>query len=368
MEFHEMLRKMVIEKASDLFLKVGSPPALRIDGTINFLDTDETTPQDTQEVYEIIEDSKKEGFAKEKDQNEIDVAYELPGIGRFRVNIFRQKGYLGFVFRHIESRIPNFEDLSLPAKTLGKLAESGRGLVLVTGNAGSGKSTTLAAMIQHINDRHNKHIITIEDPIEFIFKDQKSVIDQREIGLDTVNFLGALRQAMRQSPDVILIGEMRDRETMEAALSAAETGHFVLATLHTVNAVQTVERIINYFPPHQHQLIRLQLSLILKGVISQRLIPKKSEAGRVPAIELMIESPTVKDLLSAGKTPELYNAIKEGDYYGCQTFNQSLKKLYQSDQISLESAMASSDYPEELKLDLKGIFKGAMTADFNFDY
>jgi twitching motility protein PilT len=194
------------------------------------------------------------------------------------------------------------------------------------------------------------------------------VVDQREIGIDTPNFISALRNVVRESPDVILIGEMRDRETMEAALSAAETGHLVFATLHTVNAVQTVERIINYFPPHQHNLIRLQLSLILRGVISQRLIAKKSESGRVPAVEMMIESPTVKELLSLGKTAELYNAIKDGDYYGCQTFNQSLKKHYQADLISLESAMAASDYPEELKLDLKGIFKGAMTADFNFDY
>ncbi len=366
MEFHEMLRKMVIEKASDLFLKVGSPPALRIDGAISFLDTDEITPQDTQEVFEIVEESKKDGFRGA--ESEIDVAYELPGIGRFRVNIFRQKSYLGFVFRHIESHIPAFEELNLPTKSLAKLVEAARGLVLVTGNAGSGKSTTLAAMIQYMNERYNKHIITIEDPIEFIFKDQKSVIDQREIGIDTPNFIGALKHAVRQSPDVILIGEMRDRETMEAALSAAETGHLVMATLHTVNAIQTVERIINYFPPHQHNLIRLQLSLILRGVISQRLIPRKSEAGRIPAVELMIESPTIKDLLAAGKTPELYNAIKEGDYYGCQTFNQSLKKLYQGDHISLENAMASSDYPEELKLELKGIFKGAATADFNFEY
>ncbi len=366
MEFHEMLRKMVIEKASDLFIKVGSPPSLRIDGSINFLDTDEITPQDTMEVFEIIEDSKKDGF--HGDQQEIDVAYELPGIGRFRVNIFRQKGYLGFVFRHVESHVPNFEELNLPSGPVLKLAEQQRGLVLVTGTAGSGKSTTLAAMIHHINEHFNKHIITIEDPIEFIFKDQKSVIDQREIGIDTTNFVSALKYAMRQSPDVILIGEMRDRETMEAALSAAETGHMVMATLHTVNAMQTVERIINFFPPHQHSLIRLQLSLILKGVISQRLIPKKSEGGRVPAIELMIESPTIKELLGAGKTPELYEAIKEGDYFGCQTFNQALKKLYQADQISLESAMAASDFPEELKLELKGIFKGAMSTDFNFNY
>jgi twitching motility protein PilT len=365
MEFHEMLRKMVIEKASDLFIKVLSPPSLRIDGAIHFLDTDEITPQDALEIYEIIEDSKKDGFDS---KNDIDVAYELPGIGRFRVNIFRQKGNLGYVLRHIESNVPSFEELNLPGQVLTKLASANRGLVLVTGQAGSGKSTSLAAMINYINENFNKHVVTIEDPIEFIFKDRKSIVNQREIGTDTPNFLLALKMAVRQSPDVILIGEMRDRETMEAALSAAETGHLVLSTLHTVNAVQTVERIINFFPPHQHQLIRLQLSLVLVGVISQRLIPKKNEGGRVPAVELMIESPTIRELLRQGQTQELYAAVKEGEYFGCQTFNQSLKSLYQGDLISLEHALAASDFPDELKLDLKGIFRGAGAADFSFNY
>jgi twitching motility protein PilT len=365
MELHEMLRKMVIEKASDLFIKVGSPPSLRIDGAVQFLDTDEITPQDSLEIFEIIEDSKKEGFHNHTD---IDLAYELPGIGRFRVNIFRQKGTIAFVFRHIQSNVPKFEDLNLPEKILKTLASDQRGLILVTGTTGSGKSTTLAAMINFINENFNKHILTIEDPVEFIFKDKRSIIDQREIGIDTPNFLTALKYAVRQSPDVILIGEMRDKETMEAALSAAETGHLVMATLHTVNATQTVERIINFFPPHQHSLIRLQLSLILKGVISQRLIPKKGEPGRIPAVELMTDSPIVKELLTDGKTHELYTAIKEGDYFGCQTYNQSLKKLYQNDLISLEHALSASDFPDELKMDLKGIFKGAMSADFNFNY
>ncbi len=367
MEFHEMLRKMVIEKASDLFIKVGTPPSLRIDGAIHFIDTDEITPQDTHEVFEIIEDSKKERFVFKGD---IDVAYELPGIGRFRVNILRSKGHLGFVLRHIESNIPGFEELYLPGVVLTKMATAHRGLVLVTGQTGSGKSTTLASMINYINEEFNKHIITCEDPIEFMFKDRKSIVNQREIGADTPDFLSALKMAVRQSPDVILIGEMRDSETTEAALSAAETGHLVMSTLHTVNAIQTVERIINFFPPHQHQLIRLQLSLVLVGVISQRLIPRKQGGGRVPAIELMIQSPTIRDLLRTGQTQDLYNAVKQGEYYGCQTFNQSLKGLYQEDLISLESAMAASDYPDELKLDLKGIFKGGMAnhEDFNFNY
>ena len=366
MEFHEMLRKMVIEKASDLFIKVGTPPSLRVDGTIHFLDCDELTTQDVMEIYEIIEDSKKEGFRK-KELGDIDTAYEIPGIGRFRVNIFHQRGHLGFVLRHIESNVMTFEDLGLPADTIKKLSANHRGLVLLTGQTGSGKSTTLAAMINYVNQHFNKHIITVEDPIELIFRDRKSIIDQREIGTDVSDFLTALKMAMRQSPDVILIGEMRDRETMEAALSAAETGHLVFSTLHTVNATQTIERIINFFPPHQHSLIRMQLSLVLKGVISQRLIPKKSESGRVPAIEMMITSPTVSELLAQGKTPELYNAVKEGGYFGCQTFNQSLKKLYQDDHIDLDHAMAYADNPDELKLEIKGIYKGA-SVDLDFNY
>ncbi|MEM7234633.1 MAG: PilT/PilU family type 4a pilus ATPase, partial [Planctomycetota bacterium] len=246
MEFHEMLRKMVIEKASDLFIKVGAPPSLRVDGEVTFVETDEITPQDAMEIYEIIEDSKKEGF---NSKNEIDTAYEVPGIGRFRVNIFRQRGQLGFVLRHIESNVPTFEELYLPTEVLKQLASLKRGLILVTGQTGSGKSTTLAAMINYINENFSRHIVTIEDPIEFVFRDRRSLIDQREIGTDTPDFLTALKMGMRQSPDVILIGEMRDKETMEAAIAAAETGHLVLSTVHTVNAMQTVERIINFFPP-----------------------------------------------------------------------------------------------------------------------
>jgi twitching motility protein PilT len=356
---------MVVERASDLFIKVGSPPSLRIDGKVHFLDSEDISPQDTIEIYEAIEDSKREGF---KNQLEIDCAYELPGIGRFRVNIFRQRGYIGMVFRFIESKIPNFKELNLPTEPMAKLASLQRGLVLVTGVTGSGKSTTLAAIINHINHNFNRHIITIEDPIEFVYKDKKSIINQREIGIDTDDFHIALKHVVRQSPDVILIGEMRDKETMEAAISAAETGHLVFSTLHTVNAQQTVERIINFFPPHQHTLIRLQLSLILEGVISQRLIKRKGTQGRVPAIELMIKSPVIKEILMEGRTTELYKTIREGEYFGSQTFNQALKTLYKGDMISLEEAMSAADNPEELKLELKGVHKGTRSADFEFEY
>jgi twitching motility protein PilT len=360
-----MLRKMVMERASDLFIKVGAPPSIRVDGKLFFFETGEITPQDAIDIYEQIEDSKREGF---KNQSEIDTAYELPGVGRFRVNIFRQRGFIGMVFRHVESQVPSFEELSLPIEAMKRLSSLQRGLVLITGVTGSGKSTTLAAIINFINASFNKHIVTVEDPIEFLFKDKKSLVDQREVGLDTETFQVALKHIVRQSPDVILIGEMRDLETMEAAISAAETGHLVFSTLHTMNAQQTIERIINFFPPHQHELIRLQLALVLEGVISQRLIVRRNNKGRVPAVEIMMKSPTVRDLLMQGKTTELYKALKEGDYFGSQTFNQSLKQLYQGDLVSLEEALAASDNPEEFKLELKGISKGSRAADFDFNY
>jgi len=365
MEFHEMLRKMVVERASDLFIKVGGPPSLRIDGLIHFLDTEEVAPQDAQEIYEIIEESRREPLPHALD---VDTSYELPGIGRFRVNILHQRGQMGFVFRHIVSQVPGFDELNLPTEILKNLANEKRGLVLVTGNTGSGKSTTLATMIDFINQSFNKHVITIEDPIEFVFRDKMSIIDQREIGIDTTDFPVALRHALRQSPDVILIGEMRDRETMEAAISAAETGHLVFSTLHAINATQAVERITNYFPPHQHDLIRLQLSLVLQGVVSQRLVRSKEGQGRVPALETMINSPTVRELLREGKTPELYSAIKDGEYFGSQTFNQSLRRLYQADMITLEDAIQNADFPDELQMELRGVYKGTVASDFNFDY
>ena len=365
MEFHEMLRRMVLEKASDLFVKVGCPPSLRVDGVVQFLDCEEVSPHDSQEILQIIQDSRPEALPQKLD---VDTSYDLPGIGRFRVNILHQRGQLGFVFRHVNQSVADFNDLNMPRETLIQLAEQKRGLVLVTGNTGSGKSTTLAAMVHHINETANRHIITVEDPIEFTFKDRKSIIDQREVGIDTESFPVALRHSLRQSPDVILIGEMRDRETMEAAISAAETGHLVLSTLHTVNAVQTVERIIHFFPPHQHELIRLQLSLVLTGVVCQRLVPLKEEAGRVPALEMMINSPTIRELLREGRTHELAGALRAGEHYGSCTFNQSLRSLYQADRITLEEALSYSDFPDELQLELRGVVKGAEMGDFDFDY
>jgi len=363
-EFDELLRRMVRERASDLFLKVGSPPTLRIDGKIRFIQADAVTPDQMQRVV-----GRLLGAAhKDRDRAEIDVAYDLPGVGRFRANVYRQMGHYAAALRHIPSGDQTFDELELPSDPLRRLATLNRGLVLVTGVAGSGKSTTVAAIISHINNHSNKHVVTLEDPIEFVFRDRRSIISQREIGVDTESFTHALKHVVRQSPDVIVIGEMRDRETMSAAISAAETGHLVLSTLHTVNAQQTVERIISFFPHHQHQLVRLQLSMVLEGVVSQRLIPRRGLPGRVPAVELLMRSPTVRDILYEGRTNDLYKAVQDGEYFGSQSFNQSLRRLYEEEKISLDDAMGAADNPDELKLEIRGILRGHRATDLSYEY
>jgi twitching motility protein PilT len=307
-------------------------------------------------IDEILTERGQEDF---KETGATDIALSVPGIGRFRCNAFHQCGELGLVFRAIKTDIPSFKDLNLPVEPLKRLSSLKRGLVLATGVAGSGKSTTLAAMIEYVNRTMNKHIITIEDPIEFRFEDKRSIVNQREVGPDVKNFALALRQAVRQSPDVIFIGEMRDSETVSAAISAAETGHLVFSTLHTVNAVQTVERIITFFPPHQHELVRLQLALNLAGVCSLRLVKNKDGTAMVPAVELLINTPTVRELLEQGQTRSLPKALAEGGYYGTMTFNQSLIRLFQAGNISLEDALVSSDNPDELKMQMRGITMGS---------
>ncbi len=356
----DFFKLMVEQNASDFFIKTGSRPSIRVDGTIRFIDPQETSEAVCHDLFRKVTGDSPDFFFEKK---EMDLAFELENVGRFRVNIFNQKGEIGFVVRYIQSKIPSFEELNLPVRQLQKLATMRRGLILITGVAGSGKSSTIASMIEHINQTRNVHIVTVEDPIEFVFEDKQSIVNQRELGLDAVDFLEALKQVVRQSPDVILIGEMRDKDTMEAAISAAETGHLVFSTLHTVNAIQTVERIITFFPPHQHPLIRMQLSMVLQGVISQRLLPKKDGRGRVPAVEIMISTPTIKEMLQEGRTTELYHAISEGEYYGNQTFNKSLKFLYQNQLISLEEAMAGADNPDELKLEIRGIVRGTKASD-----
>ncbi|MCA8942148.1 MAG: PilT/PilU family type 4a pilus ATPase [Planctomycetes bacterium] len=354
----DYLAVMVKEGASDLILKSGSCPAIRMAGIIRFIgDQKLDTATMRRHIEGVLTERHRAEFIE---HGAVDLAITASG-GRFRCNVFNQSGDLGAVLRRVNEDIPSFKELNLPVQPLKRLASLRRGLILATGVAGSGKSTTLASMIEFINRNSQKHIITIEDPIEYMFEDRLSVVNQREIGTDTPSYTMAMRQAVRQSPDVILIGEMRDQETVSAAISAAETGHLVLSTLHTVNAVQTVERIITFFPPHQHDLVRLQLALNLAGVVSMRLIKTKEGRTMVPAVELLINTPTVRELLEAGQTRMLPKALAEGAYYGTMTFNQSLSRLFEAGNISLEDALASSDNPDELKMQMRGITKGGST-------
>lgn len=365
MDTRELFRILVKEKGSDLIIKANGWPAMRIQGKIKFVSETKIPDAFAQTMAEeVVPDKLKPRFERD---GEVDCSYEVTGVGRFRANVFRQQGRLCLVFRHINEVVPTMQDLSLPAKQLEQLCALQRGLVLVTGTTGAGKSTTIATMINHINHHFARHIITVEDPIEYVFVDRKSVVNQREIGFDTNDYATALRHVVRQTPDVLVVGEMRDHETVAAALNAAETGHLVMSTLHTINAVQTVERILGFFPPHQHEEVRMQLSQVLEGVVSQRLLPRKNDGSRVPAVEIMLATPTIRDLLCEGKTLELHKAIYEGKhYYGTQTFHQSIVILYKDGLISYEDALGAADNPDELKLELRGISKGAATADFDF--
>jgi twitching motility protein PilT len=357
----DLLEIMVRGRASDLFLKVGAEPAFRVDGAIcrDLLPAPERGKLDASSVQEVCNTVFPDRLLKRFDETgEADAAYEVPRLGRFRVNVFRQMGKTGVVFRHLPKHVPTFEELHLPAAQLKKLCAMQRGLVLITGIAGSGKSTCLASMVDYINTNYPRHIITVEDPIEFVHEDKMSLVEQREVGSDTQSFASALKYSLRQSPDVILIGEMRDQETMEAALNAAETGHLVLSTLHTVNAVQTVERIMGYFPPHLHALVRMQLALVLEGAISMRLLKRKDRPGRVPAVEVLLATPSVRELLDQGKTRQLPAALRDGDYFGTITFGQALKGLLDNGLITQEDALAAADNPEELRMELKGIVRG----------
>ncbi|MFH1259909.1 MAG: type IV pilus twitching motility protein PilT [Elusimicrobiota bacterium] len=352
MDLRELLELMMKAKASDLHLKEDGPPIARMDGELMVLDSAPLSPKSIELICTTLMKQKHQSMFDQK--HECDLAYTLPSIGRFRVNIFHQRGLTNLVFRAIPEHIPKFEDMHLP-QSIKKLADNERGLVLVTGTTGCGKSTTLATMIDYINETRSCHIVTIEDPIEFIHKDKKSIISQREIGLDTLSYLEALKHVVRQDPDVILIGEMRDLETMAAALTAAQTGHLVLATIHTIDAIQTVTRIVDLFPPHQQTQIRYQLADTLKGVVSQRLLLHSSGKGRVPAVEVLVASPLVRKLIEENSLTEISNVIKQGSYYGMQNFNQALLKLTNQNLVTLEEALSAASNPEELMLAIRGI-------------
>jgi len=355
MHVNDLLKIAVENGASDLHLKVGTYPMMRVRGTL--LPASEERRLEHEDVVTmaaaVLPSGHRDRF---RDNHEVDLAYSVAGLGRFRCNSFQQRGTIGMIFRIIPMRVATIDDLMLP-KILKKIAAEERGLVLVTGTTGSGKTTTLAAMVDEINSTRTAHVMTIEDPIEYLHRDNRSIINQREIGVDTNSFAHALRSALRQDPDVILVGEMRDFETIQTALLAAETGHLVLSTLHTLDATETINRIIAVFPPHQQKQVRIQLSSVLKSVISQRLIPKVDGKGRVPAVEVLISTAFIRDcIIDKERSHLVHGAIAQGtSQYGMQTFDQSVFTLYEEGLVSYEEALRWASNVDEFKLKVQGI-------------
>ncbi|HZV46537.1 MAG TPA: type IV pilus twitching motility protein PilT [Thermodesulfovibrionales bacterium] len=343
---YELLKVMIEKNASDLHVTTGSPPRLRIDGKLVNIDHPSLNPADTKALcYSVLTDAQKHKY---EEDNELDLSFGVKGLSRFRANIFMQRGAVAGAFRTIPFDIRTFNDLGLP-EIMNELVKKPRGLILVTGPTGSGKSTTLAAMVDRINSDRCEHIITIEDPIEYLHPHKKCLINQREVHADTASFKTALRFVLRQDPDVVLIGEMRDLETIEAALTVSETGHMTLATLHTNSAVQTINRVIDVFPPHQQDQIRVQLSFVLEGILAQQLIPKKSGIGRVLAVELLVPNPAIRNLIREDKIHQIYSMMQTGQTkFGMQTMNQSLFDLYSRRLISYDDAVGRSSVPDEL--------------------
>jgi twitching motility protein PilT len=354
MNFKQMLVEMLNRKASDLHIRVGIRPHLRVNGKLEQIATDPVTIDLMDQITsQVLNEKQLERFRR---KNEMDLALSVAKLGRFRINLFRQRGTSGIAIRAVNTTIPSFDSLNLP-DTVKDLAHARRGLIVITGTTGSGKSTTLAAMIEEMNSTRCDNILTVEDPIEYIYRDKKSIISQREVGGDTENFASALRHAFRQDPDVILIGEVRDLETMSIALTAADTGHLVLTTLHTLNVVETITRIISFFPPHQHQQIRLLLAGTLKSIICQRLLTRDDLPGRVPALEVMVNSGAIKEcIINPEKTTDIPDLLEQGGVqYGMQTFDQSIMKLHKQGLISFEEAMAHASNPDDFDLRLRGI-------------
>jgi twitching motility protein PilT len=364
LELNEILKIALKGGASDIHLKPGLPPMFRVDGTLVPLKNGERLSPDAVEKMSlgIMNAVQKQRFDETR---EVDLAYGIPGLGRFRVNVFQQRGTVGIVFRVIPFGVKSIDQLHLP-KVIEAISVEQRGLVLVTGTTGSGKSTTLASMIDYINSNRTCHIMTIEDPIEFLIRDRRSIVNQREIGVDTQSFANALRAALRQDPDVILVGEMRDFETIETALIAAETGHLVMSTLHTLDATETINRIISVFPPYQQKQVRIQLSAILRAVISQRLVPRADGRGRVPALEVLISTARVRECIGdKDRTKEIHDAISKGfTTYGMQTFDQSLMQHVKQGLITYEEALKHVSNPDDFALRFRGI---ASTSDSSWD-
>ncbi len=353
MNLKQMLVEMLNRNASDLHVRVGIRPHIRVNGLLEQISTDPMTIDEMENVVgQILTEQQLERFKK---KNEMDLALSVAKLGRFRINLFRQRGTIGIAIRAVNTSVPTFEELNLP-ESVKKLSNERRGLIVITGTTGSGKSTTLAAMIEYMNSCRGDNILTIEDPIEYIYRDKKCIISQREVGADTESFAAALRHAFRQDPDVILLGEIRDLDTMSIALTAADTGHLVLTTLHTLNAVETISRIISFFPPHQHQQIRLLLAGTLKAIVCQRLLTRSDMPGRVPALEILISTGAVRDyIINQDKTAGITDLIEQGNQYGMITFDQSIMTLYKSGLISFEEAMNQCTNPDDFDLRVKGI-------------
>ncbi len=357
-DLHELLRLALQHQASDLHLKVGVPPVLRIDHQLLPLqDRPRLTQADMDAVIHLVATDRQRLQLEQR--RELDLAFGVQDVGRIRANLYQQRGTIGVAFRLIPNMLQTVDELNLPP-IVAKLAMEPRGLVLVTGTAGSGKSTTLAAMIDHINNSGTGHILTIEDPIEFLHRDKRCLITQREVGIDTESFAEALRAALRQDPDVILVGEMRDFDTVSTAILAAETGHLVMSTLHTIDAAETVNRIIAIYPPHQQKQIRLQLASLLRGIISMRLVPRADGKGRVPAVEVMVSTATIRECIAdSDKTRKIIDLIAAGgSEYGMQTFDQSLISLYRRGLVSYEDALRWSSNPNDFALKVRGVESG----------
>jgi len=354
MRISQLLMQMVAREASDLFLRTNAFPRARINGKVQVMDPQMVSREEMISITNFLlsSEERKRLFAQNLD---IDFIHQEAGVGRFRINIFQQRGTPTIVARHVYTRIKSFQELNLPVEICQKLSEETRGLILICGPAGSGKSTTIASMIEHINLTSEKHIITIEDPIEFLYQDKKSIINQRELGIDVHSYPIALRHVTQQSPDIIFIGTTRDEATMRALVSAAELGTLVLTTFHTVNAIQSIHRMINFFPPYLHEEVRLQLSLILKGIISLRLVAKKDGTGRIPAYETMVVTPTIARLIREGTTKEIQSFIDEGALFGMKSFKQSLVGLVKANLVCEEDALKLADSRDEFTLELKGI-------------
>ncbi len=353
LDLAELLRYTVEQRGSDLHVKVGSTPHVRVDGHLLPAPFAFVQPADTERMaFQILPKGRADEFVA---TSEADFAYSVPGLGRFRVNVFRQRGSVGIVFRRVLPGTPSFESLGLPP-VVRRLAMEPRGLVLVTGPTGAGKTTTCAAMIDHINESRACNIVTIEDPIEVLHTDKKSIINQREIGTDTEDYHAAMRRVLRQDPDVIFVGEMRDPETVWAALAAAETGHLVVSTLHTTNATETVNRIVDFFPPFQQKQVRMTLAASLRGVVSQRLLERADGSGRIPAVEVLVMTGRVFDrIVDPDSQHTIEEVIADGEYYGMQTFDQSLFQLYKDGHVALRDALAVASHPHDFRLKLQQV-------------